>query len=55
MTGLIAPELLSLDTTLLSIKRNNNTIGHTGEMASWQMRGLVVPKHRLFLDGEPVE
>jgi hypothetical protein len=43
--GLLEPELLSLDTTLLSIKRNNNTLGHTGEMASWQMRGIVVPRH----------
>jgi hypothetical protein len=42
--GLPQPELLSLDTTLLSIKRNNSTLGHTGEMASWQMRGIVVPK-----------
>ena len=38
------PELLSLDTTLLSIKRNNSTLPHTGEMASWQMRGIVIPK-----------
>jgi hypothetical protein len=44
--GLVAPTLLSLDTTLLSIKRNNNTLPHTGEMASWQMRGVVVPQHR---------
>lgn len=44
--GLVEPELLSLDTTLLSIKRNNNTLGHTGEMASWQMRGIVVPKEQ---------
>ena len=28
MTGLMASELLSLDTTLLSIKRNNKTLGH---------------------------
>ena len=42
--GLAPPQLLSLDTTLLSIKRNNNTIPHTGEMASWQMRGILVPK-----------
>lgn len=42
--GLPPPQLLSLDTTLVSIKRNNNTLGHTGEMASWQMRGVVVPK-----------
>jgi hypothetical protein len=42
--GLLSPELLSLDTALLSIKRNNSTMGHTGEMASWQMRGVVIPK-----------
>lgn len=41
--GLMPPVLLSLDTELLSIKRNNNTYGHYGEMASWQMRGIVVP------------
>ncbi len=41
--GLVEPELLSLDTTLLSIKRNNNTLPHTGDMALWQMRGIVVP------------
>ena len=27
----------------------------TSEMASWQMRILVVPKHRLFVDDEPEE
>eukprot|EP00980_Cylindrotheca_fusiformis_P016757 scaffold5048_cov121-Cylindrotheca_fusiformis.AAC.8 len=42
--GLPEPELLSLDTTLLAIKRNNNTFPHTGEMASWQMRAIVVRK-----------
>mmetsp|Transcript_93093 Transcript_93093/g.300923 ORF Transcript_93093/g.300923 Transcript_93093/m.300923 type:complete len:668 (+) Transcript_93093:475-2478(+) len=42
--GLLEPELLSLDTELLSIKRNNNTVGHYGEMASWQMRGILVPR-----------
>lgn len=42
--GLLEPELMSLSTTLLSIKRNNNTFAHTGDMASWQMRGVVVPK-----------
>jgi len=40
--GLIPPTLLSLETNLLSIKRNNNTYGHYGEMASWQMRGVAV-------------
>jgi hypothetical protein len=42
--GLPEPELLSLNTTLLAIKRNNNTLPHTGEMASWQMRAIVVRK-----------
>jgi len=42
--GLMEPQLLSLDTTLMSIKRNNSTLPHTGEMASWQMRGIVVRK-----------
>lgn len=42
--GLQAPILLSLDTELLSVKRNNNTYGHYGEMASWQMRGIVVSR-----------
>jgi len=42
--GLTRPQFLSLDTTLLAIKRNNNTLPHTGEMASWQMRGILVPK-----------
>ena len=35
---------LPLETELLSIKKNNNTYTHTGEMASWQMRGVLVPK-----------
>jgi hypothetical protein len=28
----------------MSIKRNNNTLPHTGEMASWQMRAILVPR-----------
>lgn len=40
--GLVPPALLSWDTNLLSIKRNNNTYTHYGEMASWQMRGVFV-------------
>lgn len=40
--GLVPPVFLSLDTNLVSIKRNNNTYGHYGEMASWQMRGIYV-------------
>jgi len=42
--GLPPPVLLPLDAELISIKRNNNTLPHTGEMALWQMRGVVVPK-----------
>jgi len=41
--GLVPPTRLSLDTNLISIKRNNNTNGHYGEMASWQMRGIFLP------------
>jgi hypothetical protein len=49
--GLSPPQLLTLNTTLLSIKRNNSTLPHTGEMASWQMRGILVPKNaeRIFM------
>ena len=42
--GLTSPVLLPLDAELLSIKRNNSTLAHTGDMALWQMRGVVVPK-----------
>jgi hypothetical protein len=42
--GLQEPVLLPLDTTLLSIKQCNSTMHHTGDMAMWQMRGIVVPK-----------
>lgn len=40
--GLEPPSFLSYETNLLSIKRNNNTYAHYGEMASWQMRGVHV-------------
>jgi len=40
--GLVPPVYLSLDTNLLSVKKNNNTYGHYGEMASWQMRGIYL-------------
>ena len=40
--GLVPPTFLSFDTNLLSVKRNNNTYAHYGEMASWQMRGVLV-------------
>ena len=40
--GLQKPVFLSYDTNLMSVKRNNNTIGHYGEMALWQMRGITV-------------
>jgi hypothetical protein len=41
-SSLSQPDFLSLNTTLMSIKRANSTFPHTGEMASWQMRGIVV-------------
>jgi hypothetical protein len=44
--GLPMPDLLQLNTTLMSIKRANSTFPHTGEMASWQMRGVVVPREQ---------
>jgi len=40
--GLVPPTLLTWDTNLMSIKKNNNTYTHYGEMASWQMRGIYV-------------
>ncbi|KAG7355191.1 stress up-regulated Nod 19 domain containing protein [Nitzschia inconspicua] len=42
--GLPRQIMLPLNATLLSIKRANSTWPHTGEMASWQMRGRLVPK-----------
>jgi hypothetical protein len=40
--GLVPPVFLPFDTPLFSIKKNNNTYGHYGEMASWQMRGIFL-------------
>jgi hypothetical protein len=40
--GLVPPTLLSWTTNLMSIKRNNNTYAHYGDMAMWQMRGIHV-------------
>lgn len=40
--GLLKPQLFSWDSSFTSIKRNNNTNAHYGEMASWQMRGVLV-------------
>jgi hypothetical protein len=40
--GLQAPPLLAWDTNLTSIKRANSTYAHTGEMALWQGRGILV-------------
>jgi len=42
--GLLSPIYLPYDANLLSIKRNNNTYTHYGEMASWQMRGVLANK-----------
>ena len=39
--GLLTPPYISWNTSLISIKKNNNTWGHYGEMASWQMRGIL--------------
>jgi hypothetical protein len=39
--GLEPAVLLTWETNLTSIKRNNNTHAHLGEMASWQMRGYA--------------
>eukprot|EP00933_Yihiella_yeosuensis_P004590 TRINITY_DN108964_c0_g1_i1.p1 TRINITY_DN108964_c0_g1~~TRINITY_DN108964_c0_g1_i1.p1 ORF type:complete len:576 (+),score=88.66 TRINITY_DN108964_c0_g1_i1:245-1729(+) len=42
--GLQPTQWLPASTPLISIKRNRNTHhGHTGEMASWQMRGVTFP------------
>ena len=40
--GLLPPPTLRWDTNLLSIKRVNSTYGHTGEMALWQGRAVIV-------------
>jgi len=39
--GLLTPVYLPYDANLTSIKRNNNTYTHYGEMAMWQMRGVL--------------
>jgi len=39
--GLTPPIFMPFDGNLTSIKRNNNTYTHYGEMASWQMRGIL--------------
>ena len=40
--GLLPPHVLSLDTNLTTIKVANNTNGHWGVMALWQMRAAYV-------------
>lgn len=40
--GLEEPPLLTWDTNLTSIKTTNATYAHTGEMALWQGRGILV-------------
>ena len=40
--GLVPPTFLPFNGNLTSIKRNNNTYTHYGEMAMWQMRGVMV-------------
>eukprot|EP00051_Salpingoeca_urceolata_P006258 m.83056 g.83056 ORF g.83056 m.83056 type:complete len:545 (+) comp14750_c0_seq2:647-2281(+) len=39
--GLAPPVYLRFDSNITSIKKNNNTYGHYGEMAMWQGRGWV--------------
>ena len=42
--GLAPPTWLPPHTPMFSIKKNRNThVGHFGEMASWQMRGVNIP------------
>ena len=40
--GLYKPPVFKWNTNLTSIKKCNSTDAHYGEMASWQMRGVVV-------------
>lgn len=40
--GLLEPVTLPFGSWLRSVKINNSTNGHYGEMASWQMRGVMV-------------
>ena len=40
--GLLKPVLYRWDSNFTSIKRANNTYTHYGEMASWQMRGIII-------------
>ena len=40
--GLLEPQMFRWDSNFTSIKRANNTYTHYGEMASWQMRGIIV-------------
>lgn len=42
--GLLAPDLLPIRTEFISVKRTNSTFRHTGVMAPWQMKGVLVPK-----------
>ncbi|EOD05979.1 hypothetical protein EMIHUDRAFT_453585 [Emiliania huxleyi CCMP1516] len=48
--GLDPAPWLGPKTPMVSVKRNRNTrLGHFGEMASWQMRGVPFPAHRAQL------
>ena len=46
--GLLTPVYLPYDANLTSIKRNNNTYTHYGEMAMWQMRGILANLDKVF-------
>ena len=47
--GLLPPPRLHLDANLTSIKRVNNTNGHWGVMALWQMRAAYDGQSKLPL------
>jgi len=48
--GLEPSVWLPKGTPMISIKRNVNThMGHYGEMASWQMRGVFFPAEDTFV------
>ena len=40
--GLLRPKFFNWNNNFTSIKINNNTYAHYGEMASWQMRGVII-------------
>lgn len=47
--GLKAPPILRLDSNLTVVKRANNTNGHWGTMALWQMRASYISKGEVLV------